>query len=147
MLNFLTNADAKVAPYRLTTLEPHLAVRSGMILMDLPGLIEGTYEGKGLGTRFKRHTYYAKSIAHFLTLESEDIVDDYVRMRAELKNIDEGLGNKPEFIVLSKSDLATDEEVQRAKDDLKQFGKPVIVTSINKYQEVEEIIEFFQNQI
>lgn len=146
MLNALTNASVAVASYPFTTLQPHLGVAEDMMLMDLPGLIEGTYEGKGLGTRFVKHTQKAKVVAHFVSLESEDVVDTYQRMRDELKNISGGLDSKKEIVLLTKSDMYTDEEIENKRKSLsKHIGSDVHVCSAFKLDELKEVIKFFRD--
>jgi len=104
MLNELTNADAKVANYRFTTLEPNLGVFYDLILADIPGLIEGASEGKGLGIRFLKHIERTKILFHFVSAESEDPSADYRTVRDELGKFDPRLLEKQEFVFLSKSD-------------------------------------------
>ncbi|KKQ38869.1 MAG: GTPase obg [Candidatus Moranbacteria bacterium GW2011_GWC2_37_73] len=82
LLNELTNANVKVANYQFTTLEPNLGVYYGLILADIPGLIEGASDGKGLGIKFLKHVERTKIIFHFLAADSEDIMADYKTIRA-----------------------------------------------------------------
>lgn len=104
MLNELTNANAKVANYRFTTLEPNLGVFYDLILADIPGLIEGASDGKGLGIRFLKHIERTKILFHFVSAESEDPCGDYRTVRDELGKYDPRLLEKKEFVFLSKSD-------------------------------------------
>ncbi|MCA9381661.1 50S ribosome-binding GTPase, partial [Candidatus Dojkabacteria bacterium] len=120
ILNELTNANAKVAPYEFTTIDPQKGRLDDITLLDLPGLIEGTFEGKGLGTGFVKHTKRSKYVAHFVSFENKDMLEKYKSMREELKNIDEELFNKPEIIILSKSDEVSEDE---EKDMIKKFKK------------------------
>jgi len=121
LLNTLTDAESKVAEYHFTTLEPHLGVMGGgIVLADIPGLISGASEGKGLGHKFLRHIKRTKTLAHLISLESEDLLKDYEVIREELKKYDEGLLIKKEIIILSKSDLASEEFV---KEQLELFKK------------------------
>jgi GTP-binding protein len=110
LLNALTNAQAKVGSYQFTTLEPNLgALAGGFILADIPGLIEGASEGKGLGHKFLRHVKRTRMIFHIISLENEDVVSVYKTIRAELKQYDiargENLSGKPETIILTKTDI------------------------------------------
>jgi GTP-binding protein len=109
VINEITEAKSKIAPYEFTTLTPKLGVLEGEItLMDLPGLIEETHKGKGLGTSFLKHTRSAEILAHFLSLESKDydtIIENYERLRTELENISEKLLDKKEFIIFTKTDV------------------------------------------
>jgi GTP-binding protein len=106
LLNALTGASAKVGSYAFTTLDPNLgALPGGFILADIPGLIEGASEGKGLGSKFLRHVARTKHLVHCVSLESETPLEDYDAVRAELDKYAEGiLAKKPEIIVLTKSD-------------------------------------------
>lgn len=119
ILRELTNADAKVASYAFTTLMPQLGRLDDVTLMDLPGLIEGTAEGKGLGTGFVRHTRRSKVVAHFISLEG-DVVEAYRTIRRELKQVDPNLAAKPELIVLTKTDLSSVEQISQAISVLKK---------------------------
>jgi GTP-binding protein len=130
MLNELTNAKAKIAAYAFTTLNPQLGLMDGYRLMDLPGLIEGTYEGKGLGTRFVKHTEYSNLVAHFVSMENENPVAMYKSMRAELKRISEDLYSKREFIVLSKTDESDPNKIKLVTKEFNELGLDVVACSI-----------------
>lgn len=106
LLNALTGAAAKVAPYAFTTLDPNLGALYGYILADIPGLIEGASAGKGLGFRFLRHIARTRVIVHCLALDSEDVWADYATVRKELESFENGvLVQKPEIILFTKSDM------------------------------------------
>lgn len=143
MLNALTNANVKVGNYPFTTLSPHLGRLNRLTLMDLPGLIEGTFEGKGLGTAFVQHTRYAKVIAHFISLESDDLLRDYQIMRKELENIDKELINKKEIILLTKSDMFSLEEVQEKMKSLKSIESEKMVVSAIDDEALKKVSEKF----
>ena len=83
LLNALTRASAKTADYAFTTLEPNLGECFGFILADIPGLIEGASEGKGLGHKFLRHVKRTKMLAHLVSLENEDPLAVYKTVRKE----------------------------------------------------------------
>lgn len=105
LLNALTNANAKVADYPFTTLEPNLGVINGKILADIPGLIEGASAGKGLGFRFLKHIEKVKTILHCVAADSADPKADYQTVREELKKYNPELLNKKEIILRTKSDI------------------------------------------
>jgi len=109
LLNALTRAEAKVGAYQFTTLEPNLGDLYGHILADIPGLIEGAGEGKGLGHKFLRHVKRTKILLHCVSIESaneESGLDaTYDVIRNELKNFDEELTKKEEIIIFTKADL------------------------------------------
>ena len=124
LLNALTQAHAKVGSYAFTTLDPNLgALKGGYILADIPGLIEGASEGKGLGHKFLRHVKRTKMLIHLISLENEDVVQVYKTIRTELEKFGEGLVDKPEIIVLTKTDLVDVERIAEAKKSLKRIGK------------------------
>jgi GTP-binding protein len=138
ILNELSNANSKVAPYAFTTLDPILGTTDErIILMDLPGLIEGTFEGKGLGVSFKKHAETAKILAHFVSLEAEDVVANYKKMRDELTNISNVLSSLPEVIVLTKSDLVDKTRIDESIKKLKKFNKEILVTSAYDFDSLE----------
>ncbi len=139
ILNSITNAQSKVASYAFTTLIPHLGRLNGVVLADLPGLIEGTAEGKGLGTAFSKHTRSARLTAHFLSLESQDIVKDYKLIRNELKKINQSLFDKPEIVILTKSDLVTPDEIKAKLKLIKKKNPDVFVCSAYDYDALEEL--------
>ncbi len=147
MLNSLTNANVKVGSYAFTTLNPHLGRMREVTLMDLPGLIEGTSEGKGLGTKFLQHTHYSKLVAHFISLESNDLVKDYKIMRTELKNIDEKLFNKKEILVLTKSDEFTSEEIEEKLKQIKSLDLPYVLCSTIDDNSLKELELLFRKSI
>ncbi|MCX6715646.1 MAG: GTPase ObgE [Candidatus Taylorbacteria bacterium] len=122
LLNALTHAHAKVGSYAFTTLDPNLGVlRGGYILADIPGLIEGASEGKGLGHKFLRHVKRTKILLHLVSLENEDIEYAYKTVRTELEKFGHGLPLKKEIVVLTKTDLVSDEVISKAKKSLKKL--------------------------
>jgi GTP-binding protein len=120
LLNELTNAKSKVANYQFTTLEPHLGAYYGLVLADIPGLIEGASDGKGLGMKFLRHIARTKTLFHFLAADSEDVYADYTTVRAELAAYSEELAEKPEHVFLSKSDAVSEEDLAKKLASLKK---------------------------
>ena len=141
ILNELTSAKSKIGAYAFTTLEPVLGDMDGKKLMDLPGLIEGTFEGKGLGIKFKKHAETAKYIAHFLSLESDDIIKDYNIIRKEIENVSEKLAALPELIVLTKADLINDEEKKNRLSLVKKLNKETILTSAYDFDSIQNLRE------
>lgn len=129
LLNALTRAQAKVGNYQFTTLEPNLGDLYGVIIADIPGLIEGASEGKGLGHKFLRHVKRTKMIAHLVSAENEDVVHVYKTVRAELEAYDPELAAKEEIIVLSKIDSVSEEEVKEKAKVLKKLNKNVYTLS------------------
>ena len=130
LLNTLTNASAKIGAYQFTTLEPNLGAFYGFVIADIPGLIEGASEGKGLGDKFLRHIKRTKMLAHLVSLESEDVVADYKAIRNELEAYDKELGEKDEIIVLTKTDTTDEKTIAKATKALEKFKKPVFAISV-----------------
>lgn len=120
LLNELTRANSRVANYAFTTLEPHLGAHYGIILADIPGLIEGASEGKGLGVKFLKHIERTKTLFHVVSAESDDVARDYKTVRAELKKYSKSLAEKDEHVFLTKSDAVSSDEL---KDKLKALKK------------------------
>lgn len=120
LLNAITHAQAKVANYKFTTLDPNLGDFYGFILADIPGLIEGASGGKGLGHKFLRHITRTRFLLHCISLESENVVEDYRSIRKELSAYNSILTTKKEIILLTKSDMVSDERVQEITQKLSQ---------------------------
>jgi len=129
LLNALTNATSRIGAYPFTTLEPHLGDLYGFILADIPGLIEGASDGKGLGHKFLRHVSRTKMLLHVVSLEQEDPVLAYNTIRKELNQYDESLSQKEEWIILTKNDLVEQSFTNKVKEDLAKTGNRVLVTS------------------
>ena len=104
LLNCFTNASSPVGSYAFTTLEPHLGALYGYILADIPGLIEGAAEGKGLGHKFLRHVTRTKMLLHLVSLEHADPILEYKTIRNELSKFDKSLLEKEEWIIFTKKD-------------------------------------------
>ncbi|MFH0856356.1 MAG: Obg family GTPase CgtA, partial [bacterium] len=122
LLNELTNTKSKVANYPFTTLEPNLGIYYGLVLADIPGLIEGASAGKGLGIKFLRHIERTKVLFHFISSESEDPARDYKIIRNELGEYNKALLKKPEYIFLTKSDLADENRISEILKKIKSFA-------------------------
>lgn len=118
LLNAITGAHAKVGNYEFTTLNPNLGVLYGFILADIPGLIEGASEGRGLGHKFLRHVTRTKMIIHCVSAENEDVAVAYRTVRDELDRYSHELSSKPELILITKADLLTPEELDAKKEAL-----------------------------
>jgi GTPase len=130
LLNAVTNADAKVGSYAFTTLEPNLGDLYGFILADIPGLIEGASEGKGLGHGFLRHIKRTKVLLHCISLENEDVVAVYDTIRAELKSFDPALSEKKEIVVLTKTDSVNTETITKATKEISKKNKNILTVSV-----------------
>jgi len=141
LLNTLTGATAKVGSYEFTTLEPNLGMLYGFVLADIPGLIEGASQGKGLGSKFLRHISRTNTLLHCVSLESDNLPRDYRTVREELSQWGEELSEKKEVIIFTKSDSRDSreiEEIQRnfvaeifgSKKHAKNKQPPILVVSV-----------------
>lgn len=128
LLNVLTRAKSKVGAYPFTTLEPALGDFYGYILADIPGLIEGASDGRGLGVKFLKHVERTKMLMHLVSAEQDDLVAAYREVRGELEAFGRGLGEKQEVVVLSKTDLLTPEEVAAKARELHEATDREVLT-------------------
>ncbi len=135
LLNALTNARARVADYPFTTKEPHLGVSGDMILMDLPGLIEGSASGKGLGDRYMTHAEMGELVAHFISLESADPMGDYQKIRTELEAMSSKLAQIPEVILLTKSDTVSQEAAKTVAEQLRKQTKALDIITVTAFMD------------
>lgn len=139
LLNNLTHTKARVGSYPFTTVEPHLGDLYGYIIADIPGLIEGASEGKGLGHKFLRHVRRTKMLLHCVSLEKEDAVQEYETIRNELEKFDPELTQKDEWIILTKSDLVTEADIDRIKTKLAKFNEHIFVVSGETKEGIKEL--------
>ena len=142
LLNTVTNANSKVGDYPFTTLDPHLGVLYGFILADIPGIIEGASEGKGLGHKFLRHIKKTKMLVHLISVENEDVFAAYKQIRHELDSYDKLLSVKKEVVILSKSDLVTPDELDTKRKMLESEGLEVRELSILDDKQVKELSDY-----
>ncbi|MBM3271740.1 GTPase ObgE [Candidatus Kaiserbacteria bacterium] len=120
LLNELTAAQSKVGNYAFTTLEANLGSYYGLIIADIPGLIEGASQGKGLGIKFLKHIERTRVLFHLVSAESDDPLRDYQTIRRELGEYDPALLAKKEYVFLTKSDTVSRETID---DNLAAFKK------------------------
>src|SRR5215831_5726732 len=127
-------AKPKIADYPFTTLNPQLGMvrfhGTDLVLADLPGLIEGAHEGAGLGTRFLGHAERTSVILHLVDGTESAIARAYKTIRGELESYGQGLGEKPEIVVLNKSDALARSALERKRTALaKASGREVLAMS------------------
>ncbi len=139
LLNQLTNATAKVGSYQFTTLEPNLGDMFGYIIADIPGLIEGASEGKGLGHKFLRHIKRTKIILHCISLENENMLGVYKTIRNELEKYDPELAAKKEIIIVTKTDMVTPAVYKEKIKLLKKENKNILSVSILDDESVKKL--------
>ncbi len=146
LLNSLTRANVKVGNYEFTTLNPNLGVmHGGYILADIPGLIEGASEGKGLGDKFLRHIIRTNTLLHCISVERESIKKAYSAVRAELGAYDKKLLEKQEVIILTKSDLAPPDELETLEEEAKSLCSIVFTVSVLSDSSVKNLQDNLTN--
>jgi len=111
-------ARPRIGDFPFTTLSPVLGIvghgsADSFVMADLPGLIEGAHEGKGLGHRFLRHIERTRVLVILLDSSSETLVEDYRTLLGELESYGQGLSEKPRIVALNKTDLFPDEAAPR----------------------------------
>lgn len=142
LLNELTNAKAKVGSYAFTTLEPNLGALPGnIVIADIPGLIEGASEGKGLGHAFLKHVKRTKIIAHCISLEDEKLLGNYDTIREELEKYSPELAEKKEIVILTKTDVGDKKKIDAAIKKLKTRNKKVYAVSILDDKAIKKLRE------
>jgi GTP-binding protein len=134
-LNTVTNAQSPVGDYNFTTLEPHLGSYYGLIIADLPGLIEGASLGKGLGIKFLKHIERTKILFHFISAESQNPKQDYKTIRNELNAYNPLLSKKKEYIFLTKTDKVEEKETAEKIKIIKKVSKNKEVFELSIYDE------------
>ncbi len=142
LLNVLTNARRKVGAYAFTTLEPALGVHYDIVLADIPGLIEGAAQGKGLGHAFLRHIARTRVLVHCVSLEEEDPARAYRTVRREIAAYNPALAAKREILVLTKSDTVTPEAAAEAAARMRRVRAgegPVLAVSILDDDSLKEL--------
>lgn len=130
LLNTLTSAQSKVGDFPFTTLEPSLGDFYGLIMADIPGLIEGAAKGKGLGHKFLRHIERTKTLAHCISSEVENPLEAHRVVRKELELYNKNMKKKPEVIILTKVDTLTEKEKKDKLRLLKSVNPKVFSVSI-----------------
>ena len=150
LLNVLTSANARVADYPFTTIDPNLGVlyasksqvkspksKDRIILADIPGLIEGASTGKGLGVKFLKHVEKVSIFLHCISSESKDIKGDYEKIRGELGAYNSNLLEKPEIILITKSDLINEKSKKVEKEKIEEtLDKSIHFCSIINDEEI-----------
>jgi len=121
LISAISAARPKIADYPFTTLEPNLGVvqlgDKTIVVTDIPGLIEGAAEGKGLGTKFLKHIERTSALVHLIDcsmlIDVYEAIENYVTVREELGKHNPELLNKKEIVCLTKIDAMTEEEIEK----------------------------------
>lgn len=142
LLNSLTAANSKVGDFAFTTLEPFLGDLYGLVIADIPGLIEGAASGKGLGHKFLRHIERTKALIYCISAEEDDPIAAYKIVRNELELYNKDILDKPEIIVLTKVDLIDESDKEEKMKSLKAISTNVFPMSIIDDSLIKAFSEF-----
>jgi len=151
-LSATSNARPKVADYPFTTLHPNLGVvgvdGAEFVVADIPGLIEGASEGRGLGDLFLGHVERCAALLHLVDGSSGSLLEDYKTIIGEIEAYGEGLADKPRITVLNKIDTLDDEERVFLKEELEAVvGGPVMLMSGVSQEGTEDVLRALRAQI
>jgi len=152
-LSVVSNARPEIADYAFTTLTPNLGVAdiddTSLLIADIPGLIEGASEGKGLGDAFLRHVERTAVLLHLIDVYTDDVAKAYNTIRAELANYNLDLTDRPEIIALTKVDGLDDDIIQMQVDAVKAVaGKtPVFAISSSAHKGLTEVLRALRQKV
>lgn len=142
ILNEVTNAKAKIGNYPFTTLETNLGAYKGKIIADIPGLIEGAAEGRGLGTKFLKHVEKVELLLHCISVESDNVLADFRVVNDELTKFKPELITKKRVILLTKTDLSDEKTIREKTKELGALGFPILPVSIHDAGSMEKLVKY-----
>ena len=142
LLSTVSAARPKVADYAFTTLEPSIGIVSyrddkSFVMADIPGIIEGAHEGRGLGHRFLRHIERNSLLLFLVAADSNDIAADYKTLLRELKLYNPELLDKERILAISKSDMLDEELIKEIKRHLPRKIPHIFISSVTGYNITE----------
>lgn len=153
-LSVVTNARPEIANYAFTTLTPNLGVadfdEGSLLIADIPGLIEGAAEGKGLGDQFLRHVERTAVLLHLVDAYSNDVAADYTTIREELRLYSEELTTRPEVVVLTKIDGLEDDIIAMQANELKKVapkGTQILAMSSTAHRGLLEVLRALRAKV
>ncbi len=128
LLSTISAARPKVADYAFTTLEPSLGVvhmknYKSFVVADIPGIIEGAHDGKGLGIQFLKHIQRTRILLFLIDVNSETPLDDFETLKNELHQYDEALDSKLHYVAFSKTDTLDEESLMEKEETLTEMFK------------------------
>ncbi|MGE5401406.1 MAG: GTPase ObgE [Ignavibacteriales bacterium] len=153
LISVISAAKPKIADYPFTTLEPNLGIvqykdYQSFVVADIPGIIEGAHEGKGLGLKFLRHIERTGILLFLIDISSEDYQKDYDTLVNELERYSSVLINKKRIVALSKADIIEEKELKKIKKTkLKHYDNPLFVFSSASKYGLSELIDFLWTQL
>lgn len=153
LISTISSAKPKIADYPFTTLEPNLGIvrykdYQSFTVADIPGIIEGAHEGKGLGHKFLRHIERTKVILFLIDVTSDNYQRDYNILLNELKSYSPKLAEKKKVISLSKIDLVDSEQLKKtAKKKIRNTDSSLLLFSSATKQGIPELLDYLWNEI
>ncbi len=150
LLSVISAAKPKIADYAFTTLTPNLGIVSyrdnkSFVMADIPGIIEGASEGKGLGIRFLRHIERNSTLLFMIPADSEDIAEEYKILLKELETYNPELLDKKRLLAITKSDMLDDDLIKEIKSDLPSI--PYIFISSITNANIQELKDMIWEQL
>ena len=146
-----SNARPKIADYPFTTLHPNLGVvgvdEVEFVVADIPGLIEGAHEGRGIGDRFLGHVERCSVLLHLVDGTSEQVAQDYTTIINELEAYGGELATKPRITALNKIDALDDDEREERRAALEEVAGPVLMMSGVSREGVVDVLRAVRGQI
>ena len=145
-LSVVSNATPEIADYPFTTLTPNLGVAkvddSSILIADIPGLIEGASEGKGLGDQFLRHVERTKVLLHLVDVYNDDAGKAYKDIRTELEKYSKELATRPELVVLTKTEGLDAEMIQMQMQAILEVNPEAKVMAMSSaaHQGITEVL-------
>ncbi|MDE5915459.1 MAG: 50S ribosome-binding GTPase, partial [Duncaniella sp.] len=135
LLSSISAARPKIADYPFTTMEPQLGIVSyrdnrSFVMADIPGIIEGASEGKGLGLRFLRHIERNAVLLFMVPADADDIKAQYDILVGELEQFNPQLADKPRVLAISKSDMLDDELMQEIEKTLPEGVPHIFISAV-----------------
>jgi GTP-binding protein len=155
LLSVVTSAKPKIADYEFTTLKPNLGIVEyrdfkSFVMADIPGIIEGAAEGRGLGHYFLRHIERNSTLLFIISADSDSVADQYQTLLSELKRYNPELLDKNRIIAISKADLLDEElRIELLAELKKTLPKkiPFILISAAAQQGIQELKDLLWNQL
>jgi len=153
LISTISAARPKIADYPFTTLEPNLGIvkykdYKSFTVADIPGIIEGASEGKGLGLKFLRHIERTKILLFLIDITAEDYQKEYKVLLNELKQYSPELAKKKKIVSLSKADLVEEKELKKlAKKKIRNSDSPLLIFSSATNYGINELLDYLWNEI
>ncbi|MFI3285151.1 MAG: GTPase ObgE [Rikenellaceae bacterium] len=135
LLSVVSAAKPKIANYAFTTLEPNLGIvqcrdNHSFVMADIPGIIEGAHEGKGLGTRFLRHIERNSLLLFMIPADSDNIAEEYKVLLNELTQYNPELLDKRRLLAITKCDMLDEELIEQMKPELPEGIPSLFISSV-----------------